>query len=95
MPLAERSEKATVENQENILFALKICQVDFAPCEIGQGEIWGGLVEFGAAHTGSTKMMPKIISTTRLIQLDCTEDLSRKMEMKRTMAMARYMMPSI
>ena len=95
MPLAERSEKSTVENEQDILFALKICQVDFASCEIGQRKIWSGLVQFGAAHNGMTKIMPKIISTTKLIQLDCTDDLSRKMETSRTTPMARYMIPSI
>ena len=95
MPLAERSEKATIENEQNVFLALKICQADFASVEIGQREIWRGLVKFGAAHAGSTKMIPKIISTTKLIQLDCTEDLSRKMEATRTTPIARYMMPSI
>lgn len=95
MPLAERSEKSTVENKQDVLLALKIFHIDFAPVEIGQREIWSGLVEFGATHAGITKMMPKIISATRLIQLDCTEDLSKKMETNRTTPIARYMMPSI
>ena len=95
MPLAERSEKATIENEQNVFLALKICQADFASVEIGQREIWSGLVEFGAAHAGTTRMMPKRISTKKLIQLDCTEDLSRKMEATRTTPIARYMMPSI
>jgi hypothetical protein len=95
VPLAEGSEKSAVENKQNILLALKICQVDFASFEICQREVWCGFVEFGAAHTGSTKMMPKMISTTKLIQLDCTEDLSIKIETNRTTPMAKYMMPSI
>ena len=95
MPLAERSEKSTIENQQDIFLAFKICQADFASVEIGQREVGSGLVEFGAAHTGNTKIMPKMISTTTLIQLDCTEDLSRKMETTRTTPIARYMMPSI
>ena len=95
MLLAEGSEKSTIENNQDILFALKICQADFASVEIGQREIGSGLVEFGAAHAGTTKIMPKMISTTKLIQLDCTEDLSRKMETNRTTPIARYMMPSI
>jgi len=87
--LAEGSEKSAVENEENILFVLKIGQVDFASCEIGQREIWSGLVEFGAAHNGMTKMMPKIISTTRLMTFDWTTDLSTTIETARTSPMPR------
>jgi len=60
MPLAEGSEKSTVENQQDILFALKICQADFTSCEIGQREVWSGFVEFGVAHSGMTKIMPSM-----------------------------------
>lgn len=95
MFFAVGSEKATIEYQEYILLAQIICKADFISNKICQREIWGGFVEFDAAHAGSTKMMPKIISTTKLIQLDCTEDLSKKMEISRTMPMAKYMMPSI
>ena len=95
MPLAEGSEKAAVENKKNVHLALKTFRADFISIEIDKCEIWGGFVEFGSAHAGSTKMMPKMISTTKLIQLDCTDDLSKKMEISRTTPMAKYMMPSI
>ena len=89
MLLAEGSEKSTIENKQDILFALKICQADFASVEIGQREVWSGLVEFGAAHAGTTKIMPKMISTTRLITFDWTMDLSANIETARTSPMPR------
>ena len=70
VPSAVGSEKAAIENQEDILLCLEICEINFVSVEIGQREIWCGLIEFGAAHTGITRMTPKMISTTRLMTLD-------------------------
>ena len=70
MPLAIRSEKTPVENQKNILFALKICKVDFVSFEICQREIGGRLVEFSTAHKGMTKKIPNMTSTTTLMIFD-------------------------
>ena len=46
MPLAERSGKAAVEDQQDISFALKIGKMDFVPVEICEGEIGSRLVQF-------------------------------------------------
>ena len=46
MPLAERSGKSAVEDQQDILFALKIRKTDFVPIDVNKGEIGSGLVEF-------------------------------------------------
>jgi hypothetical protein len=95
MPLAVRSEESTIENQKNIFLVLKICQADFVSFEICQHEIWGGLVEFCAAHNGSTKIIPNMISTTKLMMFDWMTDLSTNMEIPRTNATTRYAIPSI
>ena len=89
MLLAVGSEKSTVENEQDILFAFKTFQADFIPFEIGQREIGCGLVEFGAAHAGSTKIIPNMISTTRLMIFERTTDLSANMEIPRTIAIPR------
>jgi len=70
MPLAIRSEESTIENQKNVFPALKICESDFISFEICQGEIWRGFVEFSTAHEGSTKIIPNMISTARLMTFD-------------------------
>jgi hypothetical protein len=44
MLLAERSGKSTVEDQQDILFALKIRKTDFVPVEVWEAEIGSGLV---------------------------------------------------
>ncbi len=46
MPLAERSGKSTVEDQQDVLPAMKIGKSDFVSVEIWKSEVWGGLVEF-------------------------------------------------
>ncbi len=46
MHLAERSGKSAVEDQQDILFALKIRKTDFVPIDINEGEIGSGLIEF-------------------------------------------------
>jgi hypothetical protein len=51
VPAAERSEEAAVENQQDILFALKIGQAYFVSVEIRQREIWGGLIHFDSTHS--------------------------------------------
>jgi len=62
VPLAERSEKAAVENQQNVLLSLKIHKADFSSCEIRQREVRGGFVKFSAAHAGTTKITGPIPS---------------------------------
>ena len=57
VPPAERSDKAAVEDQQDVLLALKICQADCASVEIGQCKVRGGLVKFGAAHEDNTRIM--------------------------------------
>jgi hypothetical protein len=56
VPLAERSEKATVEDQQHILFILKIGEVHSLTGEIRQGKIGGFFIQFNAiAHTYSSQ----------------------------------------
>lgn len=90
MLLAEGSEKSAVENQKDILFALKICKANLISCEICQCEVRGWSVKFDAIdHVQITRMMPKIISTTRLTTFDWTTDLSVNMETARTTPIPR------
>jgi len=46
MPLAKRSGKSTVEDQQDVLPALKFGKSDFLSIEIRKDEVWSGLVEF-------------------------------------------------
>jgi hypothetical protein len=50
VPAAEGSEEASVENQQDILFALKVRQAYFVSVEIRQREIRGGLIHFDSTH---------------------------------------------
>lgn len=84
VPSAEGSEKAAIENEQDVLLQVKICEADLIAVEIGQCEIGGGFVEFSTTHTGTTRITPKMISTTRLMMLDWVTDLSTHMETPRT-----------